>query len=74
MDFQTGVYKLTQSPELIFPLVNGVITPVLTPTAVPAGTGVKMVVLLIEFFQEINGVKYMLNNGAFNVLHLVAVD
>ena len=73
LDFKTGIYKLTQSPELTFPLVQGVITPVLTPTAVPAGIGVKMAVLLIEFFQEVNGLKYMLNNGAFNVLQLVAV-
>lgn len=74
LDFETGAYEMTQSPELIFPLVQGVIAPVLTPTAVPAGSGVKIVVLLIEFFQEVNGVSYMLNNGAFNVLHLVAVD
>jgi hypothetical protein len=73
VDFETGAYELTQSPELIFPLVQGVIAPILTPTAVPAGTGVKIVVLLIEFFQEVNGVQYMLNSGAFNVLHLVAV-
>jgi hypothetical protein len=73
LDFKTGVNKLNQSAELTFPLVQGVITPVLTPSAVPAGTGVKMVVLLIEFFQEVNGVKYMLNNGAFNVLQVVAV-
>lgn len=73
LDFKTGIYKLTQSPELTFPLVQGIIIPVLTPTAVPAGIGVKMAVLLIEFFQEVNGVKYMLNNGAFNVLQLVAV-
>jgi hypothetical protein len=73
LDFKTGIYKLNQSPELTFPLVQGAITPVLTPTAVPTGTGVKMVVLLIEFFQEVNGVKYLLNNGAFNVLQLVAV-
>ena len=53
--------------------MQGVIAPVLTPVAVPVGTGVRLVVLLIEFFQEVNGVKYMPHNGAFNVLHLVAV-
>lgn len=74
VDFETGAYDLTQSPELIFPLAKGVISPVLTPTAVPVGTGVKMAVLLIEFFQEVNGVHYMLNSGACNVLHLVAVE
>ena len=74
VDFETGAYELTQSLEVVFPLVQGVVTPVLTPTSVPAGTGVKMVVLLIEFFQKVNGEHYLLNNGAFNVLHLVAVD
>jgi hypothetical protein len=74
LDFETGVFDLTQSPKLAFPLVSAVVAPVLTPTAVPAGSGTRMVVLLIEFFQEVNGVQYMLNNGALNVLRLVAVE
>jgi hypothetical protein len=55
-------------------LVQGVISPVLTPSGVPAGSGVGMHVLLIEFFQEVNGVQYMLNNGAYNVLNLLEVQ
>jgi hypothetical protein len=47
---------------------------VLTPNAVPTGTGVAMQVVLLEFFQQINGVNYLLNNGAYNVLHVVAVQ
>jgi hypothetical protein len=29
---------------------------------------------LIEFFQEINGIKYLLNNGAFNVLNVIKLS
>jgi hypothetical protein len=74
VDFGTEVYELTQSDELIFPIVIGTIAPVLTPTAVPTVSGTGFHVLLIEFFQEVNGVKYMLNNGAFNVLNLVKMS
>lgn len=74
LDFATGAYELTQSDEIVYPLVPGVITPVLTPTAVPTVGGVGMHLLLIEFFQEVNGLQYLLNNGAFNVLNLVKVN
>ena len=74
LDFATGESDLTVSPEEIYPLVQGVITPVLTPNAVPNGNGVGMHVLLIEFFQEVNGVQYLLNNGAYNVLNLLEVQ
>lgn len=74
VDFANAVYELTQSAELIFPLVTGLIAPVLTPTTVPTVTGTGFHVLLIEFFQEINGVKYLLNNGAFNVLNVVKLS
>ena len=30
--------------------------------------------LLIEFFQEVNGVQYMLNNGAYNVMLRTSTD
>lgn len=74
LDFDTETYELTQSDELVFPIVIGAIAPVLTPTAVPTVSGTGFHVLLIEFFQEVNGQKYMLNNGAFNVLHLVKMS
>jgi hypothetical protein len=28
---------------------------------------------LIEFFQEVNGVQYLLNNGMYNVLNILEV-
>jgi hypothetical protein len=74
VDFATGEYSLALSDELVFPLVLGEISPVLTPNAVPTGTGVAMQVVLLEFFQQVNGSNYLLNNGAYNVLHVVAVQ
>ncbi|RXG26913.1 hypothetical protein [Leeuwenhoekiella marinoflava] len=44
----------------------------LAPIAV-TGTGVTMILLQLSFFQEINGVQYPLNNGAFNTLNILRV-
>ena len=53
---------------------DGMISPVLTPASVPTATGTGMHFILIEFFQEVNGSQYMLNNGAFNVLNLLKLS
>ena len=74
IDFATGAYELTQSPEEVYPLTNGMISPVLTPVSVPTATGTGMHFILIEFFQEVNGSQYMLNNGAYNVLNLLKLS
>jgi hypothetical protein len=46
---------------------------VLTPAGTPAVPGIKMVLVKIEFFQEINGVQYTLKNGAYNALRVSEV-
>ncbi|HEY4786102.1 MAG TPA: hypothetical protein VIH57_08630 [Bacteroidales bacterium] len=46
---------------------------VLTPVAVPAGNGIKIILLKIEFFQLTNGLQYSLKNGNFNTLAIVNV-
>lgn len=74
IDFATGAYELTQSPEEVYPLQNGLISPVLTPASVPTAPGIGLHLILIEFFQEVNGSQYMLNNGAFNVLNLLKLS
>ena len=74
LDFATGIFDFSISDETIYPLVQGAITPVLTPSTVPVGVGVTFNVLLIEFFQEVNGINYLLNNGAYNVLAILKVD
>lgn len=54
--------------------INGTATTVtLTPTAVPAGTGAKVYLLKMEFFQLVNGIQYSLKNGAFNALKIIEV-
>jgi hypothetical protein len=46
---------------------------VLSPDNEPTGTGTSMFLLMIEFFQEVNGVQYSMNNGAYNALAIVDV-
>jgi hypothetical protein len=73
LDFETGIFESCYSPLEIVPLDTTISTLILTPEAVPSGTGTLLYLLLIEFFQEVNGVQYSLRNGAFNVLNVVAV-
>ena len=73
LDFETGVSDITYSAVSNLPIDGTVSTVSLTPSGVPSGTGLEFMVLLIEFFQEVNGQQYSLNNGAFNVLNIVEV-
>ena len=73
VDFATGISAIEYSPVTNLP-IGGTNTPVtLTPEAVPAGTGTKFYLILIEFFQEVNGIQYSLKNGSYNVLNIVEV-
>lgn len=74
IDFETGINAIEYSPEVNLPLDNSNTNATLTPDAVPIGTGNKIYFLMLEFFQEINGVQYSLKNGAYNVLAIVGVD
>ena len=38
-----------------------------------SGTGTKIFLMKIEFFQEVNGVQYSMKNGSYNALKIVAV-
>jgi hypothetical protein len=73
LDFETGVYDSRYSPPSILLLDNSISTIILTPEAVPTGIGTRFHLLLIEFFQDINGIQYSLRNGMFNVLNVVEV-
>ena len=73
LDFETGLHDITFSTEDIFPYDMSALTTVLTPSAVPAGVGLKIYLFLIEYFQEVNGKLYPLNNGSYNVLQIVDV-
>jgi hypothetical protein len=73
INYATGVadVKLTNVQNLPISATSTAVT--LTPTAVPTGTGAKMYLLKIEFFQLVNGVQYSLKNGAYNALKLIEV-
>jgi hypothetical protein len=73
INFATGVaaVSLTNTANLALNAATGNVT--LTPTAVPAGTGIKFYLLKIEFFQMVNAVQYPLKNGAFNALAIIEV-
>lgn len=73
INFATNVadFKLTNVANLALNAPSSTVT--LTPTAVPAGTGTKIFLLKIEFFQLVNGVQYPLKNGAHNALRIIEV-
>lgn len=73
VDFDAGTSDITFSNIENLPIDNTSTSVTLTPTAVPTGTGVKLYLLLIEFFQEVNGVQYSLKNGGYNTLTIVDV-
>lgn len=65
----TGVIQYTNTVNLP---INGTSTNVtLTPTSVPSGTGTKILLLKLEFFQQVNAIQYSLKNGAYNALAIV---
>ena len=73
LDFQTGMFDTQYSPVVNIALNMNITTITLTPLAIPLGSGTKFYLLLIEFFQEVNGIQYSLQNGAYNVLNLIDI-
>ena len=73
LNFETGFFNTIYSPVVMLPIDLIMSTVTLTPDGVPAGDGIQLHLLLIEFYQEMNGVQYPLLNGAHNVLNLVEV-
>lgn len=74
VDFATDESEVQVSNEVNLPIDTTSTNVVLTPTAVPAGAGTDIFLLMIEFFQEVNGNQYTLKNGAFNALSIVDVQ
>jgi hypothetical protein len=73
IDFTNGVsdLEITNVQNIPIDLTQGNV--VLTPVALPAGNGIKVNLLKIEFFQLMNGVQYPLKNGNYNTLAIVNV-
>ncbi|HEX8515632.1 MAG TPA: hypothetical protein VF868_05485 [Bacteroidia bacterium] len=74
VDFGGGLYDVQISNTVNLPIDGTSTNVTLTPPAVPSGAGVKLTLLMIEFFQEVNGNQYSLKNGAYNALCIVDVQ
>lgn len=73
LDFATEAADLQLSNVVNLPINGTPATITLTPAAPATGTGQNFYILKVAFFQEVNGIQYPLNNGAFNALQLIEV-
>ncbi len=73
INFATAQTTTAYSPVVQLPIDFTVTAVQLTPaTTPPAGAGiVMMATLLIEFYKEVDGVKYLLKNGEYNALSII---
>jgi hypothetical protein len=71
MDFAIGDRELFKSNQENFAIDGTLQTFDLTPLGVPTMTN-KIILLKMEFYQEINGTQYPLKNGAYNALQIVS--
>src|SRR5690554_3056160 len=73
VNFADGVSDLSISPAVNLPIDSTQTTVTATPPTAPGGTGTDVFILLVEFFQEVNGTQYSLNDGGYNALNIVDV-
>ena len=73
VNFADGTYELSLSSAMNLPLDSTQSTVTVTPSGAPAGTGTDVYIMLVEFFQEVNGTQYSLNNGGYNAMNIVDV-
>lgn len=73
VDFETGLSESIYSIVVSVPILQVITNVILTPANVQSGSGVVLFLILISFYQEVNGVQYSLKNEEFNVLHVLEV-
>ena len=73
INFGTGAADIEYSDPVNLPIDNVAADADINPPGIPSGTGAKLYFLMIEFFQEVNGVQYSLNDGGFNALVITDV-
>ena len=74
VDFATGEADIQETNTVNLPIDAASTNVVLTPNAAASGLGTDLFLLMIEFFQEVNGNQYTLKNGAYNALSVVEVQ
>ncbi|MHB8260596.1 MAG: hypothetical protein ACYDEC_10030 [Bacteroidia bacterium] len=73
VDFVNKVYNVQSSPAVHVSLTAPAATVTLTPSTAPTGTGTNVYLLLIQFYQMVNTVEYVLHSGTYNSLAIVGV-
>ena len=73
IDFATEVSELVYSNVVNLPIDLTPMAITLTPSSVPTGTGMQLFMLMLSFYQEVNGQQYSLKNEEYNVLNVVEV-
>ncbi|WP_336297987.1 hypothetical protein [Flavobacterium sp. CBA20B-1] len=75
VDFQAGNSLTVYEGTAEIPWDNTLLPPLALDLSVTPASSLPLVLLLgVEFYQEINGVFYMLNNGSFNALAIVNLN
>ena len=75
VDFQAGNSLTVYTGTAEIPWDNTPMTALTLNLALTAASALPLVLLLgVEFYQEINGVFYMLNNGSYNALAIVNLN
>ena len=75
IDFEAGSFTVASSESAYIPWNNQSVAAVdLTAQLPAASTHPLFALLVIEFVQDVNNVKYALKNGAFNACAIVKVD
>jgi hypothetical protein len=69
---ETTLLEISDQDNLPIDMAEHEVT--LTPELIGGATGIKMYLLLIEFYQEINGLQYPLKDGSFNSLTLLDLE
>lgn len=76
LNFAKGQTQTAYSDQIILPLNLTLVSVVLNPNTIPqAGASAKLMIsILVEFYQELDGVKYPLLNGAYNALSILDIE
>jgi hypothetical protein len=73
IDFEGSTSTSSQTNEVKLALNTTITDVVLTHAAPPVGPGIDVFVLSIAFYQTVNGIDYLLQNGAHNAADIIAV-
>ncbi len=74
IDFATETYTASESGKTTLASTGAAEDLTLTVSEVPAGEGVLLYLLLIEFYQQLNGQRYPLKNRQFNAMSVLAAE